>query len=219
MGRARLLPALALLLAACAAPPPPAPPPEAETLQPCDLGLTWTYRVRTRYGTTHETQTLLAVEKRHFPEWDRTLDTPNLYVSEEEGIHLDKGFLPRVDGVLHVSREAWLRGAWTSFPPMPLFGGAAGIPGTRWEWTGKLVLRCTDREYEGPSTAVGAVEEWEDLEVPLGRFPCLRSRVVHQDGVLEILRWHAPGVGLVKETWAAGGKVFLVAELEARGLP
>ncbi|NUN52139.1 MAG: hypothetical protein HUU06_05040, partial [Planctomycetaceae bacterium] len=202
-----------------------APEPDgapAADLQPCDTGRTWTYDARFGPGepALRTTFVLLARERRFFPGWDRALPTPNLYLSFDGGAtHLDKGLLPEVDGVLHLAREGLHRASWEYAPPIPLFGGAEAVPGASWKWSGRLRLRGEAGEYDGPSTALGRVEAREEVEVPAGVFPCWRTRVVHGEPPLEVLRWHAPGIGLVKERASLGGRVVYEADLLSFSLP
>lgn len=80
-------------------------------------------------------------------------------------------------------------------PPVPrvIFPLA---PGTQVHWEGRLKVAWIDK----PILFDGEVTGWEDVDVPAGRFHCIKLRYHEKRGeeAIDEVAWYAEGVGQVK---------------------
>lgn len=69
-------------------------------------------------------------------------------------------------------------------------------PGTKVHWEGRLKVAWVDK----PIIFDGTVQGWEDIEVPAGKFKCIKLYYHEKRGdeVIDEYAWYADGVGQVK---------------------
>ena len=69
-------------------------------------------------------------------------------------------------------------------------------PGTKVHWEGHLKIAWVDKHILFDGEAVG----WEDIEVPAGKFHCIKLHYHEKrdDEIIDVTSWYAEGVGQVK---------------------
>ncbi len=70
------------------------------------------------------------------------------------------------------------------------------VPGTQVHWEGRLKVAWVDK----PIIFDGTVQGWEEIEVPAGKFKCIKLYYHEKRGeeVIDEYAWYAEGVGQVK---------------------
>ena len=162
---------------------------------PLDRGHTWTYdawRGRRHWKVTHVAK---GGDRRSLALFG-DIDFFFTY-GDVEGVGTDvaKSIYPRPAGATHLLYfDAFY---WSTHfdPPLPMLPEGLAI-GSGWTWKGQV-------EVEGKATADSVAtlvaERIESITTPAGTFDALRIRQTHETPRLEIVRWFATGVGLVRE--------------------
>ena len=161
-------------------------------LMPLEEGTRWTWRVN-RGGAAWE------VEARKFggdarPRDGRTVDYEFIYGDVGEVQDGAKSILPNPPEGLE---EFYLDGFYASVqhdPPLPLLPSEPRV-GAQWSWTGALKIKLDDATTRELTTTL-VLTGLETIVTPAGTFEAVRTDET-ADG-LRIIRWFAPGTGLVR---------------------
>jgi hypothetical protein len=183
-----------VVLAGFVAFPSPAAGPSDEAFFPIAQGTTWVYKTTQKMKSTSFEMNV--VIEGPWKEGDRSgmimtqkdkRGTMRQFLLEnEKGVFIDKlalskAFTPEVNT------------RFTPAVPLLIF---PLVPGTKVHWEGRLKVAWVDK----PIIFDGEVLGWEDIEVPAGKFHCIKLHYHEKRGneVIDENAWYASEVGQVK---------------------
>ena len=169
-------------------------PATDEAFFPLRQGCTWVYA--TRHKTENEKFDMTV---RIEGPWTENSTTGTVMTQEDPRGRM-REFLVRQERGFFIQKIAVKKflvpEVTTRFdPPMPrLFFPMQ--PGSKLHWEGHLKIAWIDKQIVFDGTVVG----WEDIDVPAGRFHCLRLHFIEKRGDEDVTEdvWYAPGVGQVQ---------------------
>ncbi len=168
--------------------------PANEAFFPTQQGTTWVYKT-----TQKEKKTVFDMNVAIEGPWKGTKGsgmimtqkdkrgTMRQFLSEnEKGVFIDKLALSKA-----LTPEVNTR--FTPAVPLLIF---PLTPGTKVHWEGRLKVAWVDK----PIIFDGEVTGWEDIEVPAGKYHCMKLHYHEKRGedVIDENAWYAEGVGQVK---------------------
>jgi uncharacterized protein DUF3108 len=168
--------------------------PSNESFFPMEKGTAWVYKT-TQKGKSGSFDMNVVIEAPWkgssgsgmiMTQKDKRGTMRQFLVENENGIFIDmlalsKAFTPEVT---------------TRFSPaVPLLIFPL-VPGTKVHWGGRLKVAWVDK----PIVFDGEVVGWEDMEVPAGKFHCIKLHYHEKRGeeIIDETAWYAEGVGQVK---------------------
>jgi hypothetical protein len=185
---------------AFAAETPPAPPlTAAEPAKEADFfplaaGMQWVYK------TTHKTKKeTFDMTVRVDGPWKMKDDSGTILTQRDKRGQMRQFLVVREDGVflrklgLKKSISPEVDTMFTPAMPVLMF---PLTPGRKVHWEGRLKVAWVDKAIIFDGEVVG----WEEIEVPAGKFKCMRMHFDEKRGEDKVIEdvWYAPGVGQVR---------------------
>jgi len=168
--------------------------PTDETFFPISTGTAWTYR--TIHKETKETFDMNVVIEGPWKDGG----TSGVIMTQKDKRGKMRQFLTENEkGVFMVKlglSKSYTPEVTTHFAPAVPYMIFPLVPGTKIHWEGLLKIAWVDK----PIVYDGQVVGWEEIEVPAGKFHCIRVYFHEKRGeeVIDETAWYASGVGQVK---------------------